>query len=156
MPWQIHEGVMIRISFRTGAIAAVLLLAAGAAAAQTVRRVAPERLTGYWFLTNKTIDADVPNTGKNLNQPGCVAVTYMIGSDGRTLNPMVAKVVPEGDLGQVGISIVKQLVYVKGTQNGTAEPVQTYYVAGFNLPDDPARKAAILSQCKLTGYDQTS
>ncbi len=61
MPWQIHEGVMIRISFRTGAIAAVLLLAAGTAAAQTVRRVSPERLTGYWFLTNKTIDADVPN-----------------------------------------------------------------------------------------------
>ncbi|WP_448096550.1 energy transducer TonB [Luteibacter yeojuensis] len=156
MPWQIHEGVMIRISFRTGAIAAVLLLAAGTAAAQTVRRVAPERLTGYWFLTNKSIDADVPNTGKNLNQPGCVAVTYMIGSDGKTRNATIAKVVPEGDLGQVGVSIVNQLVYVKGSQNGTAEPVQTYYVAGFNLPDDPARKAAILGQCKLPGYDQTS
>ncbi len=74
----------------------------------------------------------------------------------RTRNPTIAKVVPEGDLGQVGVSIVKQLVYVKGTQNGTAEPVQTYYVAGFNLPDNPARKASILSQCKLPGYNQTS
>ena len=146
---------MIRSSLRTGAIAAVLLLAVGTAAAQSPRRVAPERLTAYWYLTNKTLDVDVPNTGKNLNQPGCVAVTYMIGSDGRTQNIHAAKVVPDGDLGQVGVSIVKGLTYVKGPQNGTAEPVQTYYVAGFNLPDDPARKDAILAQCKLPGYQTT-
>ena len=156
MPWQNHEGVMIRISFRTGAIAAVLLLAAGTASAQNLRRVAPERLTGYWFLTNKSISPDVPNTGKNLDQPGCVAVSYMIGSDGRTQRATIEKVVPSSDLGQVGVSIVNQLVYVKGSQNGTAEPVQTYYVSGFNLPEDPARKPAIVSQCKLPGYDQTS
>ena len=147
---------MIRISLRTGAIAAVLVLAAGTAAAQTLRRVSPDRLTGYWYLTNKSLDVDVPNTGKNLNQPGCAAVSYMIGSDGRTQNPQIEKVVPDGDLGQVGVSIVKQLVYVKGSQNGTAVPVQTYYVAGFNLPDDPAAKKKVLDQCKLPGYDQTS
>jgi hypothetical protein len=148
---------MIRISSRTGAIAAaVLLLATGIAQAQNLRRVAPERLTGYWYLTNKSVSPDVPNTGKNLNQPTCVAVTYMIGSDGRTQNPQIAKVEPQGDLGQVGVSIVNQLVYVKGSQNGTAVPVQTYYVTGFNLPEDPAAKAAILAKCKLPGYDQTS
>lgn len=156
MPWQIHEGVMIRISFRTGAIAAVLLLAAGTAAAQNLRRVPPERLTGYWYLTNTSISPDVPNTGKNLDKPGCAAVTYMIGSDGRPQNATISKVVPQGDLGLVGLSIVNQLRYVKGSQNGTAEPVQTYYVSGFNLPEDPAAKAKILSQCKLPGYDQTS
>lgn len=148
---------MIRISSRTGAIAAaVLLLAAGTAQAQNLRRVAPERLTGYWYLTNKSVSPDVPNTGKNLNQPTCVAVTYMIGSDGRTQNAQIAKVEPQGDLGQVGVSIVNQLVYVKGSQNGTAVPVQTYYVTGFNLPEDPAAKAALLAKCKLPGYDQTS
>ena len=146
---------MTRNSFLTGAIAAVLLLAAGTAAAQSSRRVAPERLTAYWYLTNKSLDVDVPNTGKNLNQPGCVAVTYMIGSDGRTQQIAIAKVVPDSDLGQVGVSIVKGLVYVKGAQNGTAEPVLTYYVSGFNLPEDPARKAAILDKCKLPGYQTT-
>ncbi|MGE7139585.1 energy transducer TonB [Luteibacter sp. NPDC031894] len=146
---------MIHKSFLTGAIAAVVLLAAGTAEAQTLRKVSPERLTGYWFLTNKSLDVDVPNTGKNLNQPGCAAVSYMIGSDGRTQNPKIEKVVPDGDLGQVGVSIVKQLVYVKGAQNGTAAPVQTYYVAGFNLPEDPAAKAKILGQCKLPGYQTT-
>ena len=156
MPWQIHEGVMIRISFRTGAIAAVLLLAAGAASAQTLRRVAPERLTGYWYLTNKSIAPDVPNTGKNLDQPGCVAVSYMIGSDGKTQRAKIERVVPQSDLGQVGVSIVNQLVYVKGSQNGTAEPVQTYYVAGFNLSEKPDEKKHILDQCKLPGYDQTT
>jgi hypothetical protein len=154
--WQLTEGVMIRLKLRTGAIAATaLLLVAGAAEAQTLRRVAPERLTGYWYLTNKSVNPDVPNTGKNLDQPTCVAVSYMIGSDGRTQNATIEKVVPAGDLGQVGVSIVKQLTYVKGSQNGTAVPVQTYYVTGFNLPEDPARKAAILDKCKLPGYQTT-
>ncbi|NID15793.1 energy transducer TonB [Luteibacter yeojuensis] len=146
---------MIRNSLFTGAIAVAVLFAAGTAEAQTLRKVSPDRLTGYWFLTNKSLDVDVPNTGKNLNQPGCAAVSYMIGSDGRTQNPKIEKVVPEGDLGQVGVSIVRQLTYVKGSQNGTAQPVQTYYVAGFNLPEDPARKAAILAKCELPGYQTT-
>ncbi|HEY4093168.1 MAG TPA: energy transducer TonB [Luteibacter sp.] len=146
---------MIRNTFLTGAIAVVVLLAAGTVEAQTLRKVSPDRLTGYWFLTNKSLDVDVPNTGKNLNQPGCAAVSYMIGSDGHTQNPRIEKVVPDGDLGQVGVSIVKQLVYVKGDQNGTAAPVQTYYVAGFNLPGDPAAKARILAQCTLPGYQTT-
>jgi hypothetical protein len=154
--WQLTEGVMIRLKLRTGVIAATaLLLVAGAAEAQNVRRVAPERLTGYWYLTNKSVNPDVPNTGKNLDQPTCVAVSYMIGSDGRTQNATIEKVVPAGDLGQVGVSIVKQLTYVKGAQNGTAVPVQTYYVTGFNLPEDPARKAAVLDKCKLPGYQTT-
>ena len=148
---------MIRFNSRTGAIAAAaLLLAAGTIQAQTLKRVAPENLTGYWYLTNKSVNPDVPNTGKNLDQPTCVAVTYMIGSDGRTQNATISRVVPAGDLGQVGVSIVKQLSYVKGSQNGTAVPVQTYYVTGFNLPEDPAARAAILGKCKLPGYDQTS
>lgn len=148
---------MIRTPLRAGLLAAAMLLAVAApVAAQTIRRVAPERLTSYWFLTNKTVSPDVPNTGKNLDQPTCVAVTYMIGSDGRTQNATIAKVVPAGDLGQVGVSIVKQLFYTKGTSNGTAEPVTTYYVTGFNLPEDPARKAAVLKPCQLPGYDQTS
>lgn len=148
---------MIRFHSRTGAIVATaLLIAAGAAEAQNLKRVAPEHLTGYWYLTNKSVNPDVPNTGKNLDQPTCVAVTYMIGSDGRTQNPVISRVVPAGDLGQVGVSIVRQLSYVKGSQNGTAVPVQTYYVTGFNLPEDPARKADILGKCRLPGYDQTS
>jgi hypothetical protein len=154
--WQLTEGVMIRLKLRTGAIAATaLLVVAGVAEAQSLRRVAPERLTGYWYLTNKSVNPDVPNTGKNLDQPTCVAVSYMIGSDGRTQNAKIEKVVPAGDLGQVGVSIVKQLSYVKGSQNGTAVPVQTYYVTGFNLPEDPDKKAAILKQCELPGYQTT-
>ncbi|MEX1829899.1 energy transducer TonB [Luteibacter sp. CQ10] len=148
---------MNRNPLRTGAIAAAitLFLVAGAAEAQNLRRVAPENLTGYWFLTNKTVSPDIPNTGHNLNQPTCVAVSYMIGSDGRTHNAKIEKVVPAGDLGQVGVSIVNQLVYVKGAQNGTAVPVQTYYVTGFNLPEDPARKAEILKECVLSNYQTT-
>lgn len=146
---------MIRISFRTGAMAAVLLLAAGTAAAQTARRVAPDRLPYYWTLTNTSVNADVPNTGKNLNQPGCVAVTYLIGSNGLPQNVVAAKTVPEGDLAQVGVSAVEDFRYAPSGVNRTGEPVATYYVVGFNLPEDPARRAAIMKQCALPGYPQT-
>jgi hypothetical protein len=147
---------MIRTSLKAGAIAAaVLLLAAGPAAAQTTRKVAPDRLPYYWVLTNSSVEADVPNVGKNLDQPGCVAVTYMIGSDGRTQNVVAAKTVPEGDLAQVGASAVKNFRYGPTGVNRAAEPVATYYVVGFNLPEDPARKAAILKQCALPGYQTT-
>lgn len=145
---------MIRISFRIGAMAAVLLLAAGTAAAQTTRRVAPDRLPNYWTLTNSSVSADVPNTGKNLDQPGCVAVTYLIGSNGLPQNVVAAKTVPQGDLAQVGVSAVKDFHYAPSGDNRIAQPVLTYYVVGFNLPEDPARKAAIMKQCELPGYTQ--
>ncbi|WP_240151215.1 energy transducer TonB [Luteibacter jiangsuensis] len=155
MPSTIPEGVMIRISLRSGAVAAILLLAAGSAAAQNVRRVDPARLPNYWTLTNTSVSADVPNTGKNLNQPGCVAVTYMIGSNGLPQNVVAAKTVPEGDLAQVGVSAVKDFRYAPSGVNRAGEPVNTYYVVGFNLPEDPARKAAIMKQCELPGYKTT-
>lgn len=147
---------MIRTSFHAGAIAAaVLLLAAGPAAAQNTRRVAPDRLPNYWTLTNTQVNADVPNTGKNLDQPGCVAVTYMIGSNGLPQNVVAAKTIPAGDLAQVGVSIVKDFKYAPSGVNRAAEPVLTYYVAGFNLPEDPAKKAEIYKQCQLPGYQTT-
>lgn len=148
---------MIHHPLRTGlAAAAVLLLAAGPAAAQNARKVAPDRLPNYWTLTNDSVSADVPNTGKNLDQPGCVAVTYMIGSNGQTLNVVAARTIPEGDLAKVGVSAVKDFRYAPSGVNRAAEPVDTYYVVGFNLPDDPARKAAIMKQCELPGYKQTT
>ncbi|SEP06024.1 hypothetical protein SAMN02800692_3469 [Luteibacter sp. UNC138MFCol5.1] len=146
---------MIRISLRSGAIAAALLLTAGAADAQNIRKVAPDRLPYYWTLTNTSVDADVPNTGKNLNQPGCTATTFMIGSNGLPQNVVAAKTVPEGDLAQVGVSIVKNFRYGPSGVNRNGDPVLTYYVAGYNLPDDPAQKAKILKQCELPGYQTT-
>jgi hypothetical protein len=42
---------------------------------------------------------DAPNSGLNLDKPGCAAVTYTVGSDGVPMNVQVAKVVPNSDLG---------------------------------------------------------
>jgi len=146
---------MIRIRSLTGVAAAVFLLAAGSASAQTTRRVAPDRLPNYWTLTNTSVNADVPNTGKNLNQPGCVAVTYMIGADGRPQNVVAAKTIPEGDLSLVAVSAVKDFRYAPSGVNRNAEPVNTYYVVGFNMPTDPAKSAALYKRCALPGYQTT-
>ncbi|SEM34920.1 hypothetical protein SAMN02800694_0738 [Luteibacter sp. UNCMF331Sha3.1] len=150
---------MIRIRSLTGVTAAVLLLAAGSAGAQNLgqnaRRVAPDRLPYYWTLTNTSVNADVPNTGKNLNQPGCVAVTYLIGSNGLPQNVVAARTIPEGDLSLVAVSAVKDFRYARSGVNRNADPVNTYYVVGFNVPEDPAKKAALYKRCALPGY-QTS
>lgn len=132
---------------------AILLTAACGSAMAQVRVVAPDRLPSYWTLTNTSVDADVPNTGRNLNQPGCTAVTYTIGSDGVTSNVKVAKVEPFSDLGPAAASAVKNFRYAPSGVNRSAEPVNTYYVVQFNMPPDPAERARLTAACKLPGYE---
>jgi hypothetical protein len=142
---------------RSGAV--LLLVALGAVAAPALaatRVVAPARVPAYWRLTNTSVDADVPNSGRNLNQPGCVAVSYSIGSDGKTRDIVARKVVPEGDLGKVAMSVVSNFVYAPAQTNATGEPISTYYVVEFNLPTAQAERDKITSQCALPGYDRPS
>ena len=118
------------------------------------RRVSPAQLQSYWILLNRTVDVDLPIGGKNLTQPGCVAVTFDIGSDGKTRNQKVAKVVPESGLGKAGLSAVKNFRYGPSLNNRNGEPVSTYYVVPFNSPTDKTAQAALMAPCKLPGYDQ--
>jgi hypothetical protein len=142
--------VMTRIS-KALLVAAVCGAVAPAFAA--ARMVPPERLGSYWKLMNTQVDADVPNTGRNLSQPGCASVSYTIGSDGLPRDIVAKKIVPDGDLGLVAVSIVKNFRYAAMPGNSTGEPVSTYYVVSFNLPTDPAQRDRISKQCVLPGYD---
>jgi hypothetical protein len=149
------EDVMTSFLSRTGtALALAILGTAAMPAAAATRIVAPDRLPAYWLLTNTSVDADIPNTGRNLSQPGCAAVSYTIGSDGKTRDIVARKVVPQGDLGSVAASIVSRFSYAQAQTNGTGEPVSTYYIVQFNLPADPAERARITKQCELPGYDR--
>ncbi|MBB3225900.1 hypothetical protein FHW69_000490 [Luteibacter sp. Sphag1AF] len=115
-------------------------------------KVAPDRVPSYFVLTNSHVDVDVPNTGKNLDQPGCAAVTYNIGSNGQTSNVVAAKVFPEGDLGIPAVSAVKNFHYAPSSANRSGREIATYYVVEFNMPEDQARRAEILKKCVLPGY----
>ena len=118
------------------------------------RRIDPQDLYRYWIRLNIKVNVDVPNSGLNLTKPGCVAVTYEVGSDGVPMHVQVAKVVPKSDLGPAAESAVKNFRYGPSLTNKIGQPVATYYIVPFNAPDDAAGQQQVMEPCKLPGYGQ--
>jgi hypothetical protein len=134
------------------ALLAVCLASMAPALAQTQRKLDQEHLAGHWILLNTAISADVPNSGRNMEKPGCVAVSYTIGSDGLPRNITVRKVMPASDLGPVAASAVGSFRYGPSLTNRSGEPVDTYYIVPFNMPVDPAARKPLVDACRLPGY----
>jgi len=135
-------------------VLALSLAGAAPLLAQNIRMVGPEQIQSYWIMLNTKVDADVPNSGSNMDKPGCVAVSYMIGADGIPQNVTVRKVAPQSDLGAVAKSVASNFRYGPALSNKTHEPVNTYFIVPFNLPEDAAQKQAIINACKLPGFNQ--
>jgi hypothetical protein len=136
-------------------MAALILVGDCSLAAEKPHTVQPESLAKYWLVAS-TGEAMVPNSGSNLDQPSCAAVSYVIGKDGTTSHVKLERVVPEGDLGKVAVSVVKGLRYAAAPQNAGKDPVFTYVVMPFNLADpksadpaDRALRARVVAACKL-------
>ncbi len=134
----------------------LLALAMGCAAPvmAQARRLDPEHLSHDWILLNTNVQMNTPNSGLNLDKPGCVAVTYTVGSGGVPMNVKVAKVAPKSDLGPAAASAVANFRYGPSLTNRQDNPVDTYYVVAFNSPDDKAKRQALTDACKLPGYGQ--
>jgi hypothetical protein len=130
---------------------AVALGCAAPALAQP-RQVDQENLYRYWILLNTSVTMSAPNSGLNLEAPGCAAVTYTIGSDGVPRDVTVAKLVPKSDLAMVARSAVSQFRYGPSLTNRVGDPVSTYYVVPFNAPTDAAQRKQLLQACELLGY----
>lgn len=145
---------MRAIRFAPTLLVAALLAAGMPAIAQEARRVAPEQLPNDWLLLNRDVSVDVPNSGVNIYKPSCIAVTYLIGTDGVPMNVRVAKMVPASDLGKAAVSAVSHFRYGPSLTNKNHTPVDTYYIVPFNSPDDPAQRAQLMAPCKLPGYGQ--
>lgn len=132
--------------------ALAVLMAAGTQTAMAARLVAPDHLHNYWILLNRTVDVEVPDSGNNIDKPGCVAVSYLIGSDGVPRDVKVRASVPASDLGSAAISAVSNFRYGPSLSNRGSDPVSTYYVVPFNAPDDPAQQQHLMAACQLAGY----
>lgn len=132
----------------------VLMLAciAPAMAQSNMRKLDPQNLYRYWILLNTSVTMNAPNTGLNLDKPGCVAVTYAVGSNGKPLDVKVAKMVPKSDLGPMAVSAVRDFSYGPSLTNRIGEPVSTYYIVPFNAPKDKAQRQKLMDACKLPGY----
>lgn len=122
--------------------------------AQSAKRIDPQNQYHYWIRLNTKVNIDLPNSGLNLNKPGCVAVTFEIGSDGVPMNVQQARVVPKSDLGPAAVSAVKNFRYGPSLTNRIDQPIATYYIVPFNAPDDAAGMQKVMEPCKLPGYGQ--
>lgn len=142
-----------RLMTRALVLATVLAGAMPMLALAQARTVGPDRIGNYWIALNTKVDADIPNSGRNMDKPGCVAVSYLINADGVPQNVTVRKVVPQSDLDAAAKSVISNFRYGPSLKNGTHEPVNTYFIVPFNLPQDPAQRQSIVDACKLPGYD---
>ena len=148
-------------------MAATLLLgvlATGALAQTTaspsgVRRIPPERLGNYWLLIPESAQASVPNSGYGLDAPTCVAVSYVVEKNGTTSHVKLEKVVPTGPLGKVAFNVVSGMRFATAPQNAGKDPVATYVVMPFNVPDaastkpaDKATRERVLAPCQLDDF----
>jgi len=113
------------------------------------RVVVPDKLSGWWQMMASSVEADVPNMGRNLNVPGCATVSFVIEKDGSTSTVKVQKVVPTGDLGKVGASVAHGLHFEPTAFNAGRERVFSWLIFPFNLPSDAAARSAVMRQCAI-------
>ncbi|HEX5123021.1 MAG TPA: hypothetical protein VFV97_07225 [Rhodanobacteraceae bacterium] len=134
-----------------------LLLASSLASAQmdqTPPKVIPsEQLDKYWVMTATSVNADVPNVGRNMNQPACATVSFVIEKNGTTSTIKVQRVVPDGDLGKVAKSVAAGLKFEATALNAGKDRVFSWLIFPFNLPADAAGRTAVMKQCQIERID---
>lgn len=145
---------------RYSAMCATCLAIGVISAAENPQVIPPERLANYWLLASSG-DANAPNSGRNLDAPSCAAVSYIVEKDGSTSHAKLEKLVPDGDLGKMAISVVVGMQFAASTQNPGKDRVFTYVVIPFNLPDaastnpaDRSKREQVLAACKLDNFKQ--
>lgn len=130
------------------------LVCCGSVAGQSMNQAPPqvvksEKLASYWTMINSSVQADVPNYGKNMNGPGCATVSFVVDKDGNTSLAKVQRVVPEGDLRKVALSVVANLHFEPTVFNAGRERVFSWLIFPFNLPKDPAERTAVMQKCLI-------
>jgi hypothetical protein len=139
-------------------VIAVFLIAPVVASAQSMDQSPPrviqtDQLSKYWSMSNTTVDAEVPNYGRNMNQPGCATVSFVIEKNGTTSNVKVQRVVPEGDLGKVAKSVATSLRFEATALNAGKDRVFSWLIFPFNLPAEPAARTEVMKQCYVEKLD---
>lgn len=133
----------------------LLILLAGLALvpiayAQTVpRSVKPDDLEKYWVLMKASVEGNAPLGGKNMDQSGCAAVSFIVEGNGRASNITVEKVEPPGGLGELAASIVTNLEFEPTITNAGRDRVFSSLIFPFNLPTEPEARTAIMQKCVI-------
>lgn len=135
---------------RTAALLIACLSMAPVAFAQKLpRSVAPDDLDEYWVMMKSSVEGNAPLGGKNMDQPGCAAVSFIVEKNGRTSNVSIEKVVPEGGLGELAASIASNLEFEPTIVNAGRDRVFSSLIFPFNLPAEAEAREAIMRQCVI-------
>lgn len=126
-----------------------LVLAPLALAQKVPRSVKPEDLEKYWVLMKSSVQGDAPLGGKNMDQSGCVAVSFIVEGNGRASNITIEKVEPSGDLGKLAASIAAHIEFEPTIINAGRDRVFSSLIFPFNLPTDPEGRQAIMEKCVI-------
>lgn len=134
------------------------LCASFGALAQSVdapKVVVPDKLDSYWVLLKDSVQADVPNIAKNINQPGCAAVSFVIDANGSTSQIKVQRVVPAGDLGRIAISMAGHMRFEPTVANSGRSRVFSWLIFPFNAPADATARSDMMKPCAIDklGWD---
>jgi len=137
-------------------IIVIAIACCGSAFGQSVappKTVAPEKLAGYWTMITASVEADVPNIAKGVEKPGCATVSFVVGSDGKTSNVKVQKVVPDGDFRKIAQGMATNLHFEPTVSNAGRQSVMSWLIFPFNLPSDPAARKAVMQACAIDKLD---
>lgn len=128
---------------------ACLALTPLANAQMAPRSVKPEDLEKYWVMMKSSVEGNAPLGGKNMDQSGCAAVSFIVEGNGRASHITVEKVEPPGGLGELASSIVSNLEFVPTIINAGRDRVFSSLIFPFNLPPDPQARTAIMQKCVI-------
>lgn len=127
----------------------ILALAAATpvAGSPVPREVPSERLENYWVMDPSAVAADVSNSARGIDVPGCAAVSFVVEKNGTTSHARVRQVEPAGDFGPIAASIAAGLRFDPTPFNAGRERVFSWLIFPFNLPADAAARAAVMQRC---------
>jgi hypothetical protein len=128
---------------------ACLALTSFAFAQKVPRSVKPEDLEKYWVMMKSSVEGNAPLGGRNMDQPGCAAVSFIVEGNGRTSNITIEKVVPPGGLGELAASIASHLEFEPTIINAGRDRVFSSLIFPFNLPAEPEAREAVMRQCVI-------
>ncbi len=126
-----------------------LALAPLAFAQKVPRSVKPEDLEKFWVLMKSSVEGNAPLGGKNMDQSGCAAVSFIVEGNGRASNITVEKAEPPGGLGELAASIASHIEFEPTISNAGRDRVFSSLIFPFNLPDDPDARQAIMQKCVI-------
>lgn len=113
------------------ALGLALARAAPAAGDDELWIVGPQHLDKVWTMDRDSWKSAIDQTAVKALGAGCVAVSFVVETDGRTSGARVLRAKPDGVFDEVGKAIAASLRFAPTPANEAAEPVFTYLTITF-------------------------